>query len=30
MVFYAACFGVSFCTVSSSVCLDHIQLGLGS
>ena len=30
MVHYVACFGVSFCTVSPSVCLDNSYLGLGS
>ena len=30
MVLYVPCFGVSFCTVSPSVCLDDIYLGLGS
>ena len=30
MVLYVPCFGVSFCTVSHSVCLDNIYIGLGS
>ena len=27
LVLYGACFVVSFCTVSASVCLDDIKLG---
>ena len=30
MVLYVHCFGISFFTVSPSVCLEHIYLGLGS
>ena len=30
MALYGSCFGVSFCTISPSVCLDEIYLGLGS
>ena len=30
IVLYVPCFGVSFCTVSPSMCLDDIYLGLGS
>ena len=30
MVLHVPCFGVRFCTVSPSVCLDDVYLGLGS
>ena len=30
MVLFIPCFGVSFCTVPPSVCLDDIYLGSGS
>ena len=30
LVLYVACFGVSFCVVSPSMCLDGVKLDLGS